>query len=88
MSATFYILFSPSAGKYYVGHTTESVSERLRKHNSNHKGYTGKFNDWNIVYIEEFENKELAFAREREVKSWKSQQRIIKLIVSSAHPGF
>jgi putative endonuclease len=87
MSGTFYILFSSLAGKYYVGHTTESVSERLRKHNSNHKGYTGKFNDWNIAYTEEFESKELAYAREREVKSWKSQKRIIKLISSSEHPG-
>ena len=87
MHASFYILFSPTSDKYYVGHTTESVFERLRKHNSNHKGYTGKFNDWTVVYIEEFESKELAYARERDVKSWKSQKRIIKLISDAEHPG-
>ncbi|MFN8143949.1 MAG: GIY-YIG nuclease family protein [Bacteroidia bacterium] len=44
------------------------MEERLRKHNSNHKGYTGKFNDWEIAHIEEFENKMLAYARERAKK--------------------
>ncbi|MBL7910664.1 MAG: GIY-YIG nuclease family protein [Bacteroidia bacterium] len=36
-----YILFSPSKNKYYVGHTGDDLVERIRKHNSNHKGFTG-----------------------------------------------
>ncbi|MBL7870279.1 MAG: GIY-YIG nuclease family protein, partial [Cyclobacteriaceae bacterium] len=52
MNALFYILFSSTAGKFYIGHTTEPIEERLRKHNSNHKGFTGKFQDWKIVFIE------------------------------------
>jgi putative endonuclease len=55
----FYILFSNSAHKFYIGHTTESVEERLRKHNSNHNGFTGKFNDWRVVYFETFPSKNL-----------------------------
>ena len=85
MNATFYILFSAVANKYYVGHTTEAVEERLRKHNSNHKGFTGKFNDWVVVHIERFESKQLAYAREREVKNWKSRSRIEQLV--AGHPG-
>ena len=34
MQAYFYILFSKSANKYYIGHTTEAIGERLRKHNA------------------------------------------------------
>ncbi|MEY5047553.1 MAG: hypothetical protein RLZZ175_912 [Bacteroidota bacterium] len=49
----FYILYSTSIDKYYVGHTSNLV-ERLRKHNSNHKGFTGKASDWEIVYSEQF----------------------------------
>ena len=67
MTAKFYILFSTSANKYYVGHTTEAIEERLRKHNANHKGFTGK-----VVFTENFPSKQLAYAREREVKNWKS----------------
>ena len=72
MTAKFYILFSTSANKYYVGHTTEAIEERLRKHNTNHKGFTGKLNDWIVVFTENFPSKQLAYAREREVKNWKS----------------
>ena len=87
MPAFFYILFSAAADKFYIGHTSEALEERLRKHNSNHKGYTGKFQDWKIVYFEIHESKELAYAREREVKNWKSRSRILKLMNGSEHPG-
>jgi len=87
MEAIFYILFSASANRYYVGHTTELLEERLRKHNSNHKGFTGPNSDWKIVYMEKYPDKKLAYAREREVKSWKSRVRIEKLIAGSEHPG-
>jgi len=87
MQAYFYILFSDTANKFYIGHTTESLIERLRKHNSNHSGFTGKFNDWKIVYSEIFETKELAYKKEREVKAWKSKVRIEKLIANSENPA-
>ncbi len=74
----FYILYSESIDKYYVGHTS-NLEERLRKHNTNHKGFTGKTSDWKIVYSEQFATKSEAFAREREVKAWKSRKRIIAL---------
>jgi putative endonuclease len=76
----FYILFSENINKYYVGHTADIMDVRLRKHNSNHDGFTGKVNDWVIAYTEEYATKELAYAREREVKKWKSRGRIESLI--------
>ncbi|HTM92889.1 MAG TPA: GIY-YIG nuclease family protein [Flavisolibacter sp.] len=82
MSYRFYILFSPTQNKYYIGHTGDAIEERLRKHNSNHKGFSGKVNDWKVVYTEAYETKELAYAREREIKSWKSRIRIERLIGS------
>jgi len=87
MESYFYILFSQSANQFYIGHTTEPVEERLRKHNSDHKGFTGKVHDWRVVYHETFENKKIAYAREREVKAWKSRKRIEKLIAGSGHPA-
>lgn len=38
MCCSFYILFSASRNAFYLGHTCHDLSERLRKHNSNHKG--------------------------------------------------
>jgi len=78
----FYILHSKSINKFYIGHTADPMEERLRKHNSNHDGFTGKANDWEIVYTEIFQDKLEAYAREREVKKWKSRKRMEALIKS------
>ena len=40
-----YILYSETKNKYYVGYTRDSITERIRKHNSNHKGFTGETGD-------------------------------------------
>jgi len=79
-----YILFSKSLDKYYVGHTGDELPERVRKHNTNHKGFTGGIGDWAIVYKEIFESKSEAYARERQIKSWKSRRLLEKLIASRA----
>jgi len=78
--SSFYILYSKNIDKFYVGATCDSLESRLRKHNSNHKGFTGKVCDWSIVYVEVFDTKEKAFLREKEVKTWKSRKKIEKLI--------
>jgi len=73
--------------KYYVGYTCDDISERIRRHNSNHKGFTGISPDWNLVYTEFYEEKKLAYARERQVKAWKSRKMIEKIISQgSEHP--
>jgi putative endonuclease len=68
MTFQFYILFSPSLNKFYLGHSGESLDIRLRKHLSNHKGFTSKAKDWTVVYSESFPSKKLAYQRELQVK--------------------
>ncbi len=79
----FYVLFSKTLNQYYIGRTSEGLEERLRKHLSNHSGFTGKAKDWIVIYFEEFETKSLAYKRELEVKKWKSRVRVEKLINES-----
>ena len=79
MKFHFYIIFSPSSNKYYIGHT-EDMEARLIRHNQKSKGYTGPHNDWKLVYSEQYESKTEAYARERQVKNWKSRKRVIALI--------
>ena len=74
-----YILYSANLDSYYVGATAD-VAERLKRHLSNHHGYTAKAKDWEIVYTENFESKTEALAREKMIKSWKSKILIKKLI--------
>jgi putative endonuclease len=80
-----YILFSLTKNRYYVGYTADELSERIRKHNSNHKGFTGKTGDWTLMYQESFDNKQAAIISEATVKSWKSRKLIEKLI-GLGHP--
>lgn len=75
----FYILHSKTLDKFYTGHTND-LESRLSRHNTRHKGYTGKASDWRIVYTEQYSTKSHAYERERQVKSWKSRQAILNLL--------
>ncbi|WP_029289132.1 GIY-YIG nuclease family protein [Pedobacter sp. R20-19] len=74
-----YILYSEVRSKYYVGYTSD-LEERLKKHNTNHSGFTGHTGDWQIVWVQSFTEKSDAVKREKQIKSWKSRRMIINLI--------
>ena len=84
-----YILYSSTLDRYYVGYTGDALAERIRRHCSNHKGFTGKSPDWELKYHEVFMDKARAMAREKEIKGWKSRKMIERLIersTGSDHP--
>jgi putative endonuclease len=75
-----YIIFSSTLNKYYVGSTGDELQERLRRHNTDHKGFTGGTGDWKVKYFETFSTKKEALKREKIIKGWKSRKLIVKLI--------
>src|SRR5690606_41276285 len=81
---TVFILFSISCGTFYVGYPGVFTAPTRRTSNLNHKGFTGKSGDWTLVYSEQYDVKESATFRERQIKGWKSRKLIEKLI-GSAH---
>ena len=83
MTHCVYILFSSSKNKYYVGYTGDALTERIRKHNTNHKGFTGGIGDWELKYTEQFPSKSDALKREKQIKNWKSRSLIEKLIAKA-----
>jgi len=74
-----YILYSLLKDKYYVG-SCEDIDERLRKHNTNHSGFTGKTGDWAVKWSEVHANKLDALKREKQIKAWQSRKMIERLI--------
>ena len=78
-----YILFSEQRDKYYIGFTSDTLENRLRKHNSNHKGFTGSLGDWRIVFHKTHQSKQEAYAQERYIKNRKSRKYIESLISST-----
>ena len=82
-----YILYSKSKDTFYTGFTGDDLNQRIRRHNSKHKGFTGSANDWLLVYCEHFNTKSHALSRENQIKKWKSKIKIEKLIsAGSEHP--
>jgi putative endonuclease len=76
-----YILYSVSLNKYYIG-STSNINERIKRHNTNHKGFTGRTPDWIIKWSEQHMSKEDAGKRERQIKAWKSKRMIEQLIAT------
>ena len=79
---TVYILYSYLADKFYIGYTGEPVETSLQKHLATHKGFTAKYDDWQIVYTETYHSKEDATKREKQIKNWRSR-KMIEMLVSS-----
>ncbi len=77
-----YILHSPTLDKFYIGYTAQ-LEQRLVRHNQKSNGFTGKVNDWTLVYKEEYSSQKEALAREKQIKSWKSKIKIEVLIQST-----
>jgi putative endonuclease len=78
-----YILYSESLDKYYVG-STHDLEGRLRRHLTNHTGFTGAAKDWYMAYSEGYPSKIDAYRREMQIKNWKSKKLIRNLITSSS----
>ena len=76
-----YILYSPSLNVYYKGFSTD-VEKRLEYHLTNHSKFTSQTKDWKIVYIKEFETKQLALIEEKRLKKL-NRASLEKLIANS-----
>ena len=77
---TVYVLHSHKFDKIYIGYTSD-IEKRLFAHNHpNNKGWTKSFQPWEIIYSEEFETKEEAMDREKQLKSYRGREFIRKHI--------
>jgi putative endonuclease len=87
---TVYIIYSQTADRYYVGHTSDVV-RRLTEHNQTNEiagKYTRKNGPWELVYREEnYFTRADAMQREKEIKNWKSRKKIMQLITIGGAPN-
>jgi putative endonuclease len=82
MAFDVYIIYSESIDQYYIG-DTESIDDRLFRHNNSGSKSTKKTNDWKLVYTEVFDLKAVAVKRELDIMKKKSRKYIKWLISSS-----
>ena len=74
-----YILQSLKDRKYSIGETT-NVENRLLFHNSGQQRSTKSRIPFVIVLVEQYENRELALKREKQIKNWKGGNAFKSLI--------
>jgi len=74
-----YILSSLYKKRYYIGHTSD-LSRRLDEHNSGRTKSTKAYVPWIVIYSEDFDTKQNAYAREMKIKSYKSGRAFKTLI--------
>ena len=71
-----YILYSASSGKTYTGYTND-VARRFTEHNvTETKGFTLRYRPWVIIHTESFQDKQLAMAREKFLKTGRGREEI------------
>ncbi|MFW6277755.1 MAG: GIY-YIG nuclease family protein [Prolixibacteraceae bacterium] len=78
-----YALYSPKFDKIYIGYS-ENPEKRLLSHNDErNRGWTRKFQPWEMVYTEEYATKADALKREKQLKSAAGRKFIWSLIKSN-----
>ena len=72
-----YILASKQNGTLYVG-VTDNLQRRIYEHKNNSvKGFTQKYNIHNLVYYEETNDINIAIEREKQIKSWSRNKKLV-----------
>ncbi len=83
MNCFLYILENDKE-RHYVGITKLPPPQRLKRHNDGDV-YSTKFGKpWRIIYLERYNNYELARQREKQIKSWHGGNAFKKLVTEAA----
>ena len=79
--ASVYILYSGSIDRYYVGFTTESVEQRLQKHNDKYYDdkWTSKGRPWELFLEIRCNTDDEARKVEKHIKKMKSKTYLLNL---------
>ena len=65
-----YLMASKPYGTLYCGHTEELANRVLEHKEKLRHGFTSKYGVARLVWFEELESRDRAFARERHIKKW------------------
>ena len=73
---TVYVIHSTQFDKIYIGYSSD-LERRMIAHNMlSTKGYTKKYRPWKVVYTEQFDSKQDAIQREKQLKGGQGRQWI------------
>ena len=82
---TVYILASQKNGTLYIGVTSDLIKRVYEHKNSLADGFTEKYNVYDLVYFEQFEDMNSAIEREKQLKAWKRRWKTELIEKSNAN---
>ena len=77
-----YILYSKDHDRFYIGQTSD-LEKRITRHQKGYVRSTKNYLPIELVYKETFNSRSEAVNRENLLKSWKSKERIRRLVDTS-----
>ena len=80
-----YVLRSLTAGRLYVGFTSD-LTQRLGQHNEGLTKSTKNRGPWKLVYQEEFATRTEAVRRERFLKTGQGREELMRLLAKGSGP--
>ena len=81
-----YILKNKTHSVVYTGVTSDLVRRVYEhKHNADPNSFTAKYKVHKLVYFEETSDANAAIEREKQIKSWKRENKIALIMKSNPH---
>lgn len=81
-----YILASCKNGTLYIGVTSDLIKRIQQHRNKLIKGFTNKYNVYQLVYYEQTNNYYSAFTREKQLKRWKRNWKV--QLIEESNPNW
>lgn len=81
-----YILMNKRNTTMYIGVSNDVVKRIVQHQREKRTHFTSKYNTDKLVYYEEFEEKESAYRREKQLKNWHREWKFN--LVRSVNPSF
>jgi putative endonuclease len=78
-----YILSSQNRRALYIGITT-NLSRRLEEHRRGMVHHTARYNISRLIYFESFETAPDAIAREKQIKNWRREKKLV--LINRSNP--
>jgi putative endonuclease len=75
-----YILHSEPFDKYYIGFTHDLEKRQIAHNHSKNKGYTRRYQPWELVYSKIFDDKHDAMEFEKYLKTLKNKEALKEII--------
>ena len=77
-----YVLYSSQYGETYVGYTSDLNGRLLAHNHPQNKGYTKRYQPWEVIHFETFSTKQEAMTREKIFKTGKGREELIDILKS------